>query len=280
MNAALTAGEQPRTTLADVEDYVKVLYYGEQGTGKTLDLATLGRRGPVIFVNAEGGLKRRPLRIFDVPAENLWLEPARGYEQLEAVYWRLRRQIEAEDPARPIGICFDSMSEITKIFTENQIGGRIVRAREKADALGVMPKDTDVNPFKTHLDDYGVMTEQLRHLCRRFRDLPIHVGFTALSRRDVDASGGDQTGDAVTYRPALTPAFGNDLRGYVDIVMATKISSDGQYVGICKPRFQLVGKDRFGMLPTTMVNPTMDRIVAVLNEEMDPEEVAWHPPTD
>jgi hypothetical protein len=75
----------------------------------------------------------------------------------------------------------------------------------------------------------------------------------------------------------LTPAFGNDIRGYVDIVMATKIASDGQYVGISKPRFGLMGKDRFGVLPTTMVNPTMDRIIAVVNEELDPEEVAWRP---
>lgn len=277
---ALEPGSQPRTTLADQEDFVKVLYYGEQGTGKTIDLATLARRGPVIFVNAEGGLKKRPLRQFDVPPENLWIEPARGFEQLDALYWQCKREIEQNKEGRAIGIEFDSMSEITKIFTENQIGGRIVRAREKADALGILPKDTDINPFKTHLDDYGVMTEQLRHLCRRFRDLPMHVGFSALSRRDVDASGGEMTGDAVTYRPALTPAFGNDLRAYADIVIATRITADGQYVGITKPRFQLVGKDRFGMLPTTMVDPTFDRIVAVLNEELDAEEVAWRPPTD
>jgi hypothetical protein len=276
----LGAGMPVRKTLADVEDHLKILWYGEQGTGKTVDLATLARRGPVIFVNAEGGLKRRPLRTFDIPPENLWLEPATGYDQLEALYWQCRRDIEADKPDRAIGIDFDSMTEITKILTENQIGGRILRAREKADALGSLPRDIDVNPFKTHLDDYGVMTEQLRHLCRRFRDLPMHVGFSALTRRDVDVSGGDTAGDAVTYRPALTPAFGNDLRGFVDIVVATKIASDGRYIGVTKPRFQLLGKDRFGMLPTTMVDPTFERILAVMNDELDPEEVAWHPAAD
>jgi hypothetical protein len=277
MASALTAGEKQRKTLADQDDVVKVLYYGEQGSGKTLDLATLGRRGPVIFVNAEGGLKKRPLRIFDIPPENLWLEPATSYEQLEALYWQIRRGIEGDEANQPVGVIFDSLTEIVTTLTEVQVMRRVHGAKEKADQLGIVPKDIDVNPFKTHLDDYGVMTQQMRHLSRRFRDLPIHVGFSALSRRDVDASGGEQTGDAVTYRPQLTPAFGNDIRGYVDIVVATKISSDGQFVGITKPRFQLVGKDRFGILPTTMVNPTLDRIIAVINDELDPEEVTWRP---
>ncbi len=274
---AISSGDQPRVTLADQEDVIKILYYGEQGTGKTLDLATLGRRGPVIFVNAEGGLKKRPLRIFDIPPENIWIQPATSYEQLEALYWQVRREIEQDKDDRAVGIQFDSLTEITTVLTEVQVMRRVHNAKEKADQLQIVAKDTDINPFKTHLDDYGVMTQQMRHLARRFRDLPIHVGFSALSRRDVDASGGEQTGDAVTYRPALTPAFGNDIRGYVDIVMATKIASDGQYVGISKPRFGLMGKDRFGVLPTTMVDPTMDRIIAVINEEMDPEEVAWRP---
>jgi len=276
MNPALPAGQETRHTLADQEDVVKILYYGEQGTGKTLDLATLGRRGPVIFVNAEGGLKRRPLRIFDVPAENIWLEPATSYEQLEALYWKLRRQFEQQDPGAPVGIIFDSLTEITTVLTEVQVMRRVHGVKEKADQLGVIPDSEKMNPFKTHLDDYGVMTQQMRHLARRFRDLPMHTGFSALSKRDVDVSNGD-AGDAVTYRPQLTPAFGNDIRGYVDIVIATKVAADGRWVGITKPRFGLMGKDRFGILPVTMVDPTFDRVIAVVNEELDPDEVKWVP---
>ncbi|HKN42908.1 MAG TPA: hypothetical protein VJW23_03215, partial [Propionibacteriaceae bacterium] len=99
------AGGQPRTrqTLADTEETLKILWYGEQGTGKTLDMATLARRGPVIFVNAEGGLKKRPLRVFEVPAENIELRPATSYQQLEALYWEVKRMIEGQDPFCPIG---------------------------------------------------------------------------------------------------------------------------------------------------------------------------------
>jgi len=275
MTDAITAGV-PRT-LADTEDVVKVLYYGEQGTGKTLDLATLGRLGPIIFVNAEGGIKKRPLRIFDVPAENIILEPATSYEQLEGLYWKLRRQIEANDPSRPVGINFDSLTEITTTLAEVATMRRVHGAKEKADALGIVPESEKINPFRTALDDYGIMTVQMRHLARRFRDLPMHVGFSALSKRDVDATGGGEAGDVVTYRPALTPAFGNDIRGYVDIVVATKVASDGRYVGITKPRYGLMGKDRFGALPVTMVDPTFERIIAIINDELDPDECRWVP---
>lgn len=275
MTDALTAG-QPRT-LADVTDKVNILYYGEQGTGKTLDLATLGLLGPIIYVNAEGGLKRRPLRRFGVDPSNIIPEPATSYEQLEGLYWKLRRQIEADDPSRPIGINFDSLTEITTTLAEVATMRRVHAVKEKADNLGIVAEAEKINPFRTALDDYGIMTTQMRHLCRRFRDLDMHVGFSALSRRDVDASGGGEAGDTVTYRPALTPAFGNDIRGYVDIVVATKVASDGRWVGITKPRFGLMGKDRFDALPPVMVDPTYERIIKLVNDELDPDECAWVP---
>lgn len=274
MASALTSGV-PRT-LADVEDVAKILWYGEQGTGKTLDMATLARRGRVIYVNAEGGLKKRPLRIFDVPPENIILEVATSYEQLEALYWQLKRKIEGGDNDI-IGINFDSLTEITTTLAEVATMRRVAGVREKADSLGIVPDAEKINPFRTALDDYGIMTTQMRHLARRYRDLPIHVGFSALSKRDVDATGAEGGGDAVTYRPQLTPAFGNDIRGYVDVVIATKVATDGQWVGITKPRFGLMGKDRFGILPVTMADPTFDRIIACINEEIDPAECAWRP---
>jgi hypothetical protein len=276
----LEAGPAPRKrrTLADTEETANILWYGEQGTGKTLDMATLARRGLVTFVNAEKGLKRRPLRDWDVPLENLELADPKSYKGLEALYWDIRQRIETKSVEAPIGVLFDSLTEISKLVTEGQVMERVQRKQSEADARMEVPKDADVNPFRVHLDDYGVMTEQLRHLIRLFRDLPIHFGSSALTRRDVDASGGGETGDSVVYRPGLTPKLGADTVGYMDVVVATKIAVDGRYVGVTKPRYGLVGKDRFGVLPTTMVDPTLDRILAVIHDELTPEEVAWTPP--
>jgi len=275
---ALSAAAEPRMTLADTEETVNALYYGEQGTGKTLALATLGLLGRVVFVNAEGGLKRHPLLKLGVPLENIELQPCTSYQQMEALYWDVRRRLETKSVEAPIGVCFDSITEVTKVVTERQVAVRVHRKQQEADALMITPKEADINPFRIHLDDYGVMTEQLRHLTRLYRDLPCHFLLSALSRRDVDASGGGETGDAVVYRPGLTPKFGADLVGYMDVVIATKIAANGQYIGVTKPRFGLVGKDRFGVLPTTMVDPQIHRILQVLSEEVSAEEVAYAPP--
>lgn len=278
MVSAIEPGARTYETLADQEEVVNILYYGEQGTGKTLAMATLASRGRIIFVNAEGGLKRRPLLQWGIPLENIELSRASSYPALEALYWDVRKRLETNSVEAPIGVCFDSITEITKSVTEQQVMTRVQRKQAEADALFIQAKPADIDPFRIHLDDYGVMTEQLRHLTRMFRDLPCHFALSALSRRDVDASGAaDGTGDAVVYRPSLTPKFGADLVGYMDIVAATQIATDGSYVAVTKPRYRLLGKDRFGALPTTMVDPTLDRVIQVIQDDMTAEEVEWKP---
>jgi hypothetical protein len=274
-NAALPAAR--RRTLDQSEEWLNVLYYGEQGTGKTTALATLARHGRVIFVDAEGGLKARPLRKLGVPIDNIEPVVCSSFDQLQALYWDVKSRIE-EDNDRPFGVMFDSTTEIQKILTEQQVSGRIHNARRKADLLGIEVDPAHANPFRTHLDDYGVMTEQMRLLLRRFRDLPCHVGFSALAKREVDETGGDGEGKAVLYRPALTPAFANDIRGYVDIVVATQVARDGRYIGFTKPIHRWLGKDRLNMLPPVMLDPTLDRILQVLEDKLTDVEVTYDAP--
>ncbi len=49
------------TKLVDTDEYVHTLYYGDYGTAKTTNAAYVANKGPVLFINAEGGLKRRAL---------------------------------------------------------------------------------------------------------------------------------------------------------------------------------------------------------------------------
>lgn len=266
----------PRPTLDSEEEWLNVMYYGEQGTGKTTALASLAHHGRIIFVNAEGGLKARPLRKLGIPIENIEPMECTSFGQMEAFYWDVKERIE-HDNDRPFGVLFDSVTEMQKIFIEKQVYGRVNAAIRKATKLMIEPDPAHTNPFKIHLDDYGVMTEQMRMLLRRFRDLPCHTGFSSLAKRDVDETGGDGEGKAVIYRPALTPAFGNDIRGYVDIVIATMVARDGQYIGLSRPQNRWQGKDRLNMLPPVMVDPTMDRLLQVLEDKVTDEQVAYVP---
>ena len=59
--------------------------------------------------------------------------------------------------------------------------------------------------------------------------------------------------------------------GYVDVVIHTEIREIGGqqfYIGTTKPVGKYLGKDRFGILPSAMVNPTLNRVVAYVNGDL------------
>ena len=242
-------------TLADQRELVKVLYYGDPGSGKTTAMASAASLGPVIYIDAESGLKRGPLERLGVDVANI--EPHRevSFDALEALYWDLEARLD-DDPEAISAVVLDSVTEIQKVL----LGQIVSKAVSKASARGM-----DRDPFQIDRADWGVDTEQMRRLTRRFRDLSCHIAFGALPKREVDDDG------SVVYSPALTPAFQTDLMGYVDVVVHTEIKTIGGtefFAGTCKPIGKYLGKDRFGIIPSTLIDPTLDRIVAYVNGDI------------
>jgi len=227
-----------RATLSDEREFVNILYYGEPGVGKTTALAHMAKLGRVVYIDAEAGLKPGPLKRLGVPIENI--EPHRevSYKALDALYHELVGELAA-DPDAIAGVVLDSISEIQRKILEQ-------------DAK---------NPIELSQRDYGVNTQELRLLIRHFRDLPCHVGFTSHVRRDQDDDG------EVRYGPSLTPAVQGDLLGYVDLVcyLRTARRDDGDepdYVGVFRPIGKHKAKDRFGILPPKLIDPSFDRVAA------------------
>jgi hypothetical protein len=254
-----------RATLADQREVVKILYYGDAGSGKTTAMSSAANLGPVLYIDAESGLKRGPLARLGIPTDQIQPHQQITFEALETLYFEVKGMLE-DDPAAISAVVLDSVTEIQKILLENIIG----KAVSKAAGRGM-----DRDPFMIDRADWGVVTEQMRRLTRRFRDLPCHVAFGALPKREVDDDG------SVTYSPALTPAFQTDLMGYVDVIIHTEVREIGGkefHVGTCKPVGKYTGKDRFGILPQTLVDPTLDRVVAYVNGELtndkDPRQLA------
>lgn len=255
--------------LSDQEEFINALYYGDGGTGKTTDLAAMANLGPIIYINAEAGLKARPLKKLGVKIENIrvWPEPGQAitFETLEDLHLELldelvptpgapKAKTEKKNPV--IGVAMDSVTEIYKKLLDREVA----RAVLKADNAG---KERD--PYRVELADYGIMTEQMRKLIRRFRDLPCHFAMAALSRREQDDDG------AVTYQPAITPALQNDLIGWVDLVCVTsmdQVGEDEQYKGLFRAHSKYRGKDRLGALPKFLIDPTFDRIVGYVNDTL------------
>lgn len=255
-------------SLDDIEEFINVLYYGEPGSGKTTDAVHMAKLGKIIVVDAEAGLKKRPLQRLGVPTGNIIPYSVSCYEDLDKLYWQVKAQLDKE-PGSIVGTVFDSMTEIQKKLIESIVQQRHDKAVALAERGGMVLQD---DPFAVDRDEYGKMTEMVRRISRRFRDLPCHTAFVCLPKRDVDKEGDG----GIVFRPALTPAFATDLMGYVDIVAYVQQSAGepddrSRYTGLTRPIGRYRGKDRFGATPEIMANPTFDRILEYVLAD-DPEE--------
>jgi hypothetical protein len=243
------------------------MYYGDPGSGKTTSAIHMALLGKVVVIDAEAGLKKRPLQRLGVPTENILPYTVESYNDLDALYWQMKEKLD-DDPTFFAGAVFDSMTEIQKKLIESLVDARHAKAERLARASGATNPD---DPFDVGRDEYGKMTEMVRRICRRFRDLPCHTAFVCLAKRDVDKEGSGE----VFYRPALTPAFASDLAGYVDVVAYTEQqegdSKDrSRFTAITRPVGKFRGKDRTGSTPEIFPNPTFDRMVEYVRAD-DPE---------
>jgi hypothetical protein len=252
-------------SLNETEEFLNVLLFGREGSGKTtaaVSLANLGY-GKVLVVNAEGGLKKNTLarQGIEVSRIHTWPQPGTPitHAGLDAVHRQLKADL-AEDPKSWAGVVFDSATEIVQALVDHVAQDRI----EKASKRGISIDSVD--QFFTDRSDYGTMSKMFRDILRKFRDLPTHFVVTALERRDVD----DDTGK-VQYGPAVTPGVQADLLGYVDLVLACSAADDDEgkpFRALTRSSGKYRGKDRLGVLPKVLVNPTMPRILAYETGEL------------
>lgn len=253
-----------RTKLTERSEKVKFMLYGDPGTGKTTAMASLAKLGPIIYVDAESGLKASPLRRLGIPIENIEMVEMKDFDQLEALFWQIKGELE-DDAGRWVGVVMDSISEI-----QNKIMEEVVQiATERAERKGAVRIK-----FQNQREDWGVNTEMTRQIIRKFRDLPCHVGFSALVRRDVD----EDTSEVVVG-PATTPAVQRDLMGYVDVLGAmqpVEVTGTGRLDRRHSAMFWRMGKwqakDRFQVLPRVLVQPSFDRVIGYVEETLSVKE--------
>lgn len=247
-------------SLHTVREPLTMLCYGKEGSGKTTGALTLAERGKVLLINAEGGAKPTALRAQGINLENVETWPKDGnidsisFESIENEVFIPLKFALAEDPNAYIGVVIDSFSELARRLVD-----KAAESGREADRRNGKNPD----PFKIALDDWGTMTTMMRMILRRFRDLGIHLIITALERRDTDDDG------FVQYGPAVGPAVGSDTMGLVDVVIWTQneqIGPDNKefFTGTTRPVRRHRAKDRFGMLPPRMIEPSAVRVLAYI----------------
>jgi len=256
----------------DTEEHLNVLYWGREGSGKTIDIASATQLGKVLVVNAEGGLKRRALLDNGVNTENLVIFPRPGqpltYHSLEQAIFRIKSDL-MDDPKSWFLFAIDSVTDLFQNFTDEVSDENFAKNKRKNPNWEPGVGDE----FFTDRGDYGVSTKMIRKLVRMLRDLPVHVALTTLERRDVD-----EDTSKVAYGPAVGPALQTSLLGYVDVVLYCKApDEDRDYF---RAQTKKIGaaraKDRIGILPKVLVNPTFPRLLAynegTLAEDTDPQQ--------
>lgn len=258
--------------LSERRDHGNILYAGDGGTGKTTNALALANLGRVLAINAEGGIKKAPLEARGINTDNIVVLPEDpadlSFDYLEQLFWEVKADLDA-DPDSWAGVVWDSITEIhiallaNVVSHQNDKARKLGQSRTKGNSAGDL-----IDRFFTDLSDYGVMTEQVRQLLRKYRDLPCHLAVTALLRRELDDDG------RVAYRPYVTPALAKDLIGYMDVIGITEVADTDQ-----GERFQAKftasgkyrGKDRFSVLPRVLVTPTAERVIHYIHRELDAE---------
>lgn len=269
--------EDDFTPLDDAEEWVKALYFGAESTGKSTALAFMANLpgdGDVILINAEAGFKKRALTRLGVRTEFLkvWNPPGNGimtYEKLERLYFQLSARLR-ENPGSVKGVGLDSLTEIVNKILEQAsftMYEREQRNQKKAE------EDKRYSPEVTELQDYGLMTSQVRKLMRKFRDLPCHFAATAL---ETEAQGeGEYSHSKKQAAPEMTPKLRTSVLGYVDMalrltsetLMVSEFEQETLVTARTKPSALVRGKDRDGVLPRDLPEPRFDRLVEYVTGE-------------
>lgn len=258
--------DDPFTSLDDTEDYLNVLYWGREGSGKTTDalaMALVPHPGKIVVINIEGGLKKIALQKRGIPTDRVVIWPKPGmrvnYKALEDLHKRMLWDLQ-QNPLAYQGVIIDSVTENSALFREDATQARYGRA----DARNIDYDDTFIDRA-----DYGVQTDQMQRILRRFRDLPCHFIVTALERYDEDQK---------VFGPAVNPALASSLLGYVDLALYTKASQASpendddlvaEFRAATRPSNSWRAKDRFDCLPHVMADPTFPRVLAYVTGDLE-----------
>ena len=254
------------TPLSEQHETIKALFYGREGSSKTTSALAAANNGKTLVINVEGGVKPSALRKRGINVDNIvqWPDPTSGekvsFKGLEQVHQRILSDL-TEDPDSWYAVVLDSVTETANALRDDATENRVARVKRNRPGA-------DVDENFVDRDDYGVMTNQMRKIVRRLRDLPCHVIITALQRDDDGVVG-----------PNVSPALGADLMGYVDLVLYFKGSSDApedmpdlNFRAKTRASDTIHAKDRFSALPDPLVLPTFDRIEAYITDTLQSDE--------
>lgn len=185
MNISVT-----RTSDKEYGHYIKVLFCGDPGAGKTLISSTFPNP---LYASAEGGLMSVADRA--VPFVKI-----SATEQLQIIRANLSQPPEVRQSL--LGMPVDTII----IDTIDEVARLLIRERCEANKKEQMA-----------MADWGWLGDQLRSIIRGFRNLDMHVVFTCHLKQAEDSETG-----RLFFKPAIQGAVGDEIAGYVDLALLLK----------------------------------------------------------
>lgn len=242
----------------DEDEMLKMLFYSPAGHGKTTLLGTaIGdpRLCPMLFVDFEAGTKSIKSKVLRLDLDDLGkVKPEIGkahavrikaWEDFNVVYNFLANEDHGYQ-----SVAIDSLTEVNYLNLTTIVGKEV--------------ELSDHDPDIAYQEDYLRSIAQMRRLIRFFRDLPMHVFFTAGASEFTDART-----KKMQYRPGLTGKLVMELPGLVDTIGYLAVVEDGDETYRClfvQPTEKFMAKDRSegGILGDEIEEPTLPELLDTL----------------
>lgn len=229
--------------IEEADPYLKILVYGRHGSQKTRFAAT----APdviIIDINEKGTRSARTTHGAKVLQTKTW-------EDVVHAYWFLAT---TDHPYQSVAI--DGLTAMQNLCMKTVLG-------EAED------RDPNRPPQMPDRRAWGQLAERMKQQILDFRNLEMHVIFTALERK----MGDEDEGEDISYVPDMSPGSRGFALAGVDVIgrMYMKEVRTGKkgkkekhiweprmYVG---PHDQFETKDRTGSLGQIVRNPTVPKVI-------------------
>lgn len=181
--------------MADQDIKLKLLLYGDSGTGKTWTASTAPN--PVFLLTEPNGLPT--IRVSSPGAVVIQADEGHGGMDTVRSFLRAAKDGTLQRETGGQTVVLDSLNELQRMLRDEIMASKVVSANGEA---------------KFTLKDWGTLTDRMRGLVRAFRDLPMHI--VAITHADSQVE--ESTGERHVQPQFQGRALPNEIAGYFSAV--------------------------------------------------------------